>query len=390
MSIQPFKIEIPSATLDDLQERLKRTRWTDEVSDAGWDYGTNLAYLKELVSYWQSEFDWRAREKALNQFSHFRTDVDGFNLHFIHERGTGENPLPIILTHGWPDSFIRMLKIIPLLTHPENYGGERQDSFDVIVPSLPGFGFSDKPRERGFNVVSVANLFARLMTEELGYDNFAAHGGDWGSSVTEQLALNHADSVIGIHLTDVPFWHLLTMPPKDLSEAERKYLETGKKWQMEEGGYAIIQSTRPQTLAQGLNDSPAGLASWIVEKFRKWSDCNGNVESRFTKDELLTNVIIYWVTETINSSARYYYEAIHNPLKDTGKRVEPPTGIARFPKDLSHAPREYAERFFNVQGWTDMPSGGHFAAMEEPKLLAENIRAFFRPLRKHSKDEQKE
>lgn len=385
MSIQPFKIEIPDSTLDDLQERLQRTRWTDEVSDAGWNYGTNLGYLKELVDYWQNEFDWRAQEKALNQFSHFRTDVDDFNLHFIHERGTGENPLPIILTHGWPDSFVRMLKLIPLLTHPENYGGNRQDSFDVIVPSLPGFGFSDKPREKGFNVAHVANLFARLMTEKLGYKNFAAHGGDWGSSVTEQIALNHADSVVGIHLTDVPFWHQLK-PPKDLSEAEQKYLEVGKKWQTAEGAYAIIQSTQPQTLAQGLNDSPAGLASWIIEKFRKWSDCAGHIENRFTKDELLTNVMIYWVTETINSSARYYYEAMHNPLTDTGKRVEAPTAIAQFPKDLSQAPREYAERFLNIQSWTDMPSGGHFAAMEEPELLAEDIRAFFRPLRKHSKN----
>jgi pimeloyl-ACP methyl ester carboxylesterase len=386
MSIQPFKVEIPSSTLDDLQERLKRTRWTDEVSDAGWDYGTNLAYLKQLVDYWQNEFDWRTQEKALNQFSHFRTDVDGFNLHFIHQRGKGENPMPILLTHGWPDSFVRMLKLIPLLTDPQSHGGKPEDSFDVIVPSLPGYGFSDKPREKGFNVASVARLFARLMTEKLGYDRFAAHGGDWGSSVTEQLAAGYPDSLVGIHLTDVPFWHMLTMPPQDLSDAERKYLEAGKKWQKEEGGYAIIQSTQPQSLTQGLNDSPAGLASWIVEKFRRWSDCNGEVESRFTKDELLTNIMIYWVTETINSSARYYYEAIHNPLKDTGKRVEVPTGIAGFPKDISHAPREYAERFFNIQGWTEMPRGGHFAAMEEPELLAEDIRAFFRPLRNSGKE----
>jgi len=386
MSIQPFKVEILSSTLDDLRERLKRTRWTDEVADAGWDYGTNLAYLKQLVDYWQNEFDWRAQEKAINRFSHFRTEVDGFNLHFIYQRGKGETPMPIILTHGWPDSFVRMLKLIPLLTDPQNHGGDIQDSFDVIVPSLPGFGFSDKPREKGFNVASVAKLFARLMTEKLGYTRFAAHGGDWGSSVTEQLALNYPDALIGIHLTDVPFWHMLTMPPQDLSDAERKYLAAGKKWQKEEGAYAIIQSTQPQTLAPGLNDSPAGLASWIVEKFRRWSDCDGDVESRFTKDELLTNIMIYWATETINSSARYYYEALHNPLKDTGKRVEAPTGIARFPKDISHAPREYAERFFNIQGWTEMPSGGHFAAMEEPELLAEDIRTFFRPLRKSGKE----
>ncbi len=384
MSVNAFKVKVPRETLKELRKRLAKTRWPDEIENSNWDYGTNLTYLKQLVSYWQHEFDWHAQKKAINKFTHLRAEIDGVGLHFIYERGKGANPLPIILTHGWPDSFVRMLKIIPLLTDPKSYGGDPNDSFDVIVPSLPGFGFSDKPRERGFNVARVADLFARLMTEELGYSRFAAHGGDWGSSVTEQLAVNHANSLVGIHLTDIPFWHMLSLPPADLSDAERKYLAAGKKWQREEGAYAMIQSTQPQTLATGLNDSPAGLASWIVEKFRRWSDCGGDVESRFTKDELLTNITIYWVTETIGSSARYYYEAIHNPLQDTGRRVEVPTGVTQFPKDISHAPREYAERFFNIQHWTEQPRGGHFAAMEEPELLAEDIRAFFRPLRSPS------
>jgi microsomal epoxide hydrolase len=274
-----------------------------------------------------------------------------------------------------------MLKLIPLLTDPASYGGDARDSFDVIVPSLPGFGFSDRPGDRGFTVGRVAGLFAKLMVEELGYERFAAHGGDWGSSITEQLALNHAAALAGIHLTDVPFWHLFSLPPGDLSEAERKYLEAGKKWQREEGAYAAIQSTRPQTLAYGLNDSPAGLAGWIVEKFRAWSDCDGDVGKRFTKDELLTNITIYWATETISSSCRYYYEALHNPPKYAGQRVEAPTGVAIFPKDLVTAPREYAARFFNIQRWTEMPRGGHFAAMEEPELMAADLRDFFRPLR---------
>ena len=376
-----FEIKIPQTVLDDLKQRLARTRWPDEVSDAGWDYGTNLDYLKSLVAYWQKEFDWRAQEAKLNRFAHFRSEVDGFGLHFIRERGQGPNPTPIILIHGWPDSFFRMHKIIPLLTDPGRYGGSPDDSFDVVVPSIPGFGFSDRPKEKGFTTKRIADLFAKLMTDELGYKKFAAHGGDWGSSITEQLAFNHADSLIGIHLTEIPYWHLFTVASEDLSEAEQKYLETGKNWAMIEGAYSMIQATKPQTLAYGVNDSPVGLAAWFIEKFRSWSDCEGDVEKRFTKDELLTNLTIYWATETINSSFRTYYEAQHNRAQNSEKRVEVPTGVAIFPKDLVPAPREFAERLFNLRHWMEMPRGGHFAAMEEPGLLAEDIRAFFNPLR---------
>jgi pimeloyl-ACP methyl ester carboxylesterase len=384
MSVKPFKIEIAEQTLEDLRRRLENTRWANEIADTGWEYGTNPDYLKELVEYWRRDFEWRKQEEALNQYSHFRAEIDGFGVHFIHERGKGKYPLPIILTHGYPDSFVRFLKVIPMLTNPERYGGEAEDSLDVVIPSLPGYGFSDHPMERGergMNATRIAALFHRLMTEELGYKRFAAQGGDWGSSVTRQLALDYPDSLVGIHLTDVPAWMFVNDPPQDLSEAERAYFAYGEQWSMEEGGYAMIQSTRPQSLAYAMNDSPAGLAAWIVEKFRAWSDCDGNVESRFSKDELLTNLTIYWATQTANSAFRIYYESRHNPPTNVRARVRTPTAVAIFPKDLVPAPPEFAERVCNLQRWTEMPRGGHFAAWEEPELFAEDIRAFFRTLR---------
>lgn len=383
MKIQPFKIEVSGQTLDDLNERLARTRWPDEVPGAGWDYGTDVSYLKELIAYWQTQFDWRAQEEALNRFAHFRAEVEGLDIHFIHERGRGLKPFPLVLTHGWPDSFMRMLKVIPLLTDPAAHGGEAEDAFDVVVPSLPGYGFSDKPKEVGVTA-RIADLWAKLMTDVLGYKRFGAAGGDMGSGVAQELGQTHAELLAGIHLTDVPWQNFFFYGEdhSDLSKAEQKYFADSQQWMMSEGAYASIQSTKPQTLATGLNDSPAGLAAWIVEKFRSWSDCGGDVESRFTRDELLTNITIYWATETIGSSFLYYYEPSHGHVpKDSKKRVEIPTGFALFPKDLGHPPREWAERFFNVERWKKMPRGGHFAAMEEPELFAEEMRAFYRPLR---------
>jgi len=383
-----FKVQIAQETLEDLRRRLASTRWTDEIQGTDdWDYGTNLEYLKTLVQYWRDQFDWRAQEEIINRFAHFRTDIEGFGIHFIHERGRGENPLPLILTHGFPDSFLRFSKIIPMLTDPAAYGGDPADAFDVVVPSLPGYGFSDKPRKQGM-LFRVADLWATLMTQRLGYRRFGAHGGDWGSTVTEHLARSYSDSLAGIHLTDVPFAHLFEKP-KDLSASEKKFIAESEKWQQKEGAYAMIQSTKPQSLAIGLNDSPAGLAAWIVEKFRSWSDCNGDLETRFTKDELLTNLTIYWATETINSSFGFYYDAanagavtwiVEMIKKWTGSSTVP-TGFASFPRDLLPPPREWAERFFNIQRWTEMPRGGHWAAQEEPELLAEDLRAFFRLLR---------
>jgi pimeloyl-ACP methyl ester carboxylesterase len=274
MSMQPFDVSVPQETLDDLRERLGRTRFPDEVSGAGWDYGANLAYLRELCDYWRDGFDWRVQEEIINAFAHFRAEIDGFGVHFIHERGKGSNPLPIILTHGWPDSFFRMLQLIPLLTDPEGHCGDPADSFDVVVPSLPGYGFSDRPTERGMTNPRVADLWQRPMTEKLGYERFAAHGSDIGSGVTHQLALDRPGPLVGIHLTDVPFLNLAgsVEDAPDLSESERSYMERGRTWGQEEAGYVAIQSTRPQTLAYGLNDSPAGLAAWIVETFRAWMD----------------------------------------------------------------------------------------------------------------------
>lgn len=381
MKKHPFTVDVPQAVLDDLKDRLARTRWPDEVEGAGWDYGTNLYYLKTLVDYWQHEFDWRAQEKKLNQFAHFRADIDGLGIHFIHERGRGQNPLPIIITHGWPGSFCEMLKIIPLLTDPAGHGGDPADSFDVIVPSLPGFGFSDRPNVRGVTMTKTAELWAHLMTKVLGYFRFAGAGGDIGSGVTQRLALAHPDLLLGIHLTYLGSASLHSEQP-DLSEAEKHYLDAVQQWSMQEGAYSRIQSTKPQTLAYGLNDSPIGLAAWIIEKFRTWSDCDGEVERRFSKDELLTNIMMYWITETIPSSVRTYYENTHasSPLKP-GQHIEVPAGVALFPKEISLPPREWAERSLRVQRWTEMPRGGHFAAMEEPELLAEELRAFFHPFR---------
>jgi len=378
MDIHPFTIAVADDVLADLRRRLAATRWPDEVDGAGWDYGANLAYLKDLVAYWRDGFDWRAQEATLNQYAQYRADIDGVSVHFVHERGRGPSPLPLIITHGWPSSFAQMLTIVPLLTDPARYGGDPADAFDVVVPSLPGFGFSDRPRARGMNGQRIADLWARLMTDTLGYRRFAAAGGDLGSPVTQRLALTHPDLVAGIHLTDVGF---PTVDRPDLSAAERRYLDAVRDWSAREGAYALLQRTKPQTLAYGLTDSPVGLAAWLVEKFRAWSDCGGDVERRFSKDELLTTVMIYWVTETITSSVRLYYENSHLPPLTLEQRIDVPAGVAIFPKDLALPPREWAERSLRVERWTEMPRGGHFAAMEEPDLLVEDLRAFFRPLR---------
>ncbi len=384
MSIQPFTINIPQATLEDLRERLARTRWPDEVEGAGWDYGTNVGYLKELVDYWQHTFDWRAQEAKLNQYAQFRADIDGVGIHFIHERGKGPDPTPLLLLHGWPDSFYRYHKVIPRLSDPASYGGNPADSFDVIVPSLPGFGFSDRPSVRGATSIRTAELLARLMTEVLGYQKYAAAGGDIGSRVTRLLALAHPQSLVGMHLTDIGFPGEIAFPPdvSNPSATEQQFLGSVAGWFFQEGGYIMIQSTRPQTISYPLNDSPVGLAGWLVEKFRAWSDCGGDVEKRFSKDELLSHIMIYWVTETISSAARLYYEDSHTtPRLQAGQHTEVPAGVATFPKDLTLPPRELGDRFLRVQRWTHMPSGGHFAAWEEPELLVSDMRTFFRPLR---------
>jgi pimeloyl-ACP methyl ester carboxylesterase len=383
MHVEPFRIEVSDAVLADLKERLARTRFPDEIPGSGWDYGTNLAYLEELVAYWRDRYDWRAAERRLNAFPQFRAEVGGLRIHFIHERGTGPKPFPLVITHGWPDSVAGFVKIIGPLTDPAAHGGDPADAFDVVCPSMPGYGFSDAAREPGMDAERIAALWAELM-RGLGYERFGAQGGDWGSMVTGYLGARHADAVAGIHLNMV-----LGYPPTDDPEAFAKLTpeELADLGELDhffkhETGYQEIQGTKPQTLGYALNDSPAGLAAWIVEKFRTWSDCDGDVERRYTKDELLTNVMLYWVPQKATSSARLYCE-----MKRAGKfppqdfRVGVPTGCAIFPREIVRPPRAWAERLYDVRRWTRFGAGGHFAAMEEPEKLVEDVRAFFRSVR---------
>jgi microsomal epoxide hydrolase len=382
MTVEQFRIQIPDDTLDDLRGRLDRVRWPNQIDNQSWERGTELGYLKEIVSYWRNHYNWRAQEEVLNRYSQFHSVVDGIDIHFVHERGKGTNPLPIILTHGWPDSFIRFKKLIPFLTDPARYGGDPSDSFDVIVPSIPGFGFSSRPSESGVNNARVSELWAKLMTEGLGYKKFAAGGGDIGSGVTRYLAFNHPELLVGIHLTDIGIIrNLLSSSGGDSewTQEERDYKANAQKWIAEEGGYMTIQATKPQTLAYGLSDSPVGIAAWILEKFRSWSDCKGNLSNSFSKDELLTNIMIYWVTNTIVSATGIYYENTHS-LPPLG-RIDTPAAVAIFPGDILPPPKDWAEKNLNIQRWTTMPRGGHFTAMEDPEPLAEDIRAFFRELR---------
>jgi pimeloyl-ACP methyl ester carboxylesterase len=373
MSIQPFSIAISPFVMEDLRERLGRARWPDEIAGSGWAYGANKDYLQHLCTHWGHGFDWKEQEDQLNAFHHFRADIDGFGLHFIHEKGKGSDSIPILLTHGYPDSFVRFVKLIPLLTEP----GPNGLSFDVIVPSIPGYGFSDKPAGPGMNAARVADLFARLMKEDLGYPAFIAHGGDWGSSISAQLALRFPHLLLGLHLTDVPARNLVNWKElQDLSRVEKDYLETGRQWYDAEGAYGMLQGTKPQTLAYAVNDSPVGLAAWIIEKFYAWTDHKGNLESVYTMDELLTNLTIYWVTQTAGSAFRIYYESMRHPPKMASGKIGTPAGFCIGPKDLVPAPRELAERIFNVQSWTILPAGGHFIAMEQPQQLAEDIFSF--------------
>ena len=378
---EPFTINVPDSVLTDLRERLDRVRWPGEVPNTAWDYGASLAYMKELVDYWRTGYDWRAQERQLNRWKHFRVTIDGQRIHYIHERGKGPKPFPLIITHGWPGSIAEFMEVIGPLTDPAAHGGDPADAFDVIAPSLPGYGFSDPTHERQVNIIRIAEWFAVLMNDVLGYSRYGAQGGDWGAMVTSRLGFADAQHVAGIHL------NMVGVAPhpanrQNLSPAEQTFLKSMDKWRGEETGYQNIQGTKPQTLGYGLNDSPVGLCAWITEKFRTWSDCNGNIENSYTKDQLLTNIMIYWVTQTINSSTRLYYEERHHPWRmGKDEKITVPTAIALFPKEIATPPREWAERSYNVQRWTPMPAGGHFAAMEKPKLLVDDVRAFFRGVR---------
>ena len=378
---ESFTIAIPDAVLDDLKNRLNRVRWPGELPNSDWDYGANLSYIRQLVEYWRTQYDWRAQERAMNRWTHFKTTIGGQGIHFIHARGKGPAPLPLIISHGWPGSFYEFMDVIGPLTDPAAHGGDPADAFDVVVPSLPGYGFSDPPHERAVNISRMAEWFAVLMKEVLGYERYGAQGGDWGSMISSRLGYAYPEQLIGVHLNMVG---IAPHPAnrQNLSTAEAAFLKGLGTWQREERGYQEIQGTKPQTLGFALNDSPVGLCAWIVEKFRTWSDCDGNPENSYTKDQLLTNVMLYWVTQTFHSASRIYYEERHHPWRlGKDEKVSVPTGIAVFPKEIACAPREWAERAYNVRHWTAMPAGGHFAAMEQPALLVEDIRAFFRGLR---------
>jgi pimeloyl-ACP methyl ester carboxylesterase len=378
-AVVPYKIHISDEVLKDLHARLVQTRLPNEIHGSGWEYGTDLAYLKELVAYWRDKFDWRAQERKLNGFDQYMTNIDGVDIHFIHQRSKEPNAFPLVMTHGWPGSIVEFTKVIGPLTDPVRYGGRAEDAFHVVAISLPGFGFSGKPDERGFSPERIAKVIATLMAR-LGYERYGAQGGDWGGIISRLVAIDDAPHVAGLHLN----FCIAGAPPggeanTGVPAAELQRMQARNSYMENERGYQQIQATKPQTLGFGLNDSPAGLAAWIVEKFHAWCDCDGNVEKSFTKDELLTNVTIYWATQTAASSVRIYYEnrvAPPNPA-----RVTVPTACALFPKEITVPPRKWVEARYNLTRWTEMPRGGHFAALEQPDLLVNDVRAFYRDLR---------
>ncbi len=376
MTSDPFAPQTEPAVLEDLRTRLRATRWPDAPEDAGWSAGTDVAYLRELVAYWADGFDWPAREAELNAIPRFRVAVGGHDIHFAHVRAA--NPagpvLPLVLTHGWPDSFWRYTKVIPLLTDPGAHGADPADAFDVIVPDVPGFGYSSRPPVP-LDSIAVAGLWAQLM-EGLGYPRFGAAGGDIGSHVSRYLALDHPDRVVAVHRTDAGL-PIFTGDPAELTAPERDWMATVAEWGAAEGAYAAMHRTKPQTAAAALNDSPAGLAAWIVEKMRSWSD-----GFRFTEDEILTNITLYWLTETIGSSMRMYRANAAIPPAQLARRVEVPSGFALFAGDIVRPPRAWLERTANTVRVTEPARGGHFAAFEEPESYARELREFFRPYRR--------
>ena len=379
--IRPFQIEVPVETLELIRRQVASYAWHEMPDDGGWAYGANLEYMKELCAYWLDEFDWRVQEAAINRFTHFIAPVDGIDLHFIHEKGSGPAPMPLIISHGWPGSIVEFLKIIEPLAHPERFGGSSEDAFDVIAPSLPGFGFSGRP-PRPIGPRKIARLFDTLMTDVLEYPSYLAQGGDWGGAISSWLGFEHAPACRAIHI------NIFTMRPPNgpQSREEEAWATQFKRDQLMEDGYRTQQATKPQTLSYAMMDSPVGVAAWIIEKFNSWSDTVGdNIESVYTKDELLTNIMVYLVTKSFNTASWIYYgrrEEGGRVLSPDGQRVEVPTAAALFPAELlAWPPRSYAERVYNITRWTEMPRGGHFAALEQPTLLIDDIRAFARTLR---------
>jgi pimeloyl-ACP methyl ester carboxylesterase len=379
-TIEPFRIHVENKVLDDLRARLALTRLPDQIDGTGWDGGTPVAYVRELVEYWRDGYDWRAQEVRLNELPHFRTTIDGQSIHFAHARSRRENALPLLLIHGWPGSIVEFLDVIPRLTDPEAYGGTAADAFHVIAPSLPGYGFSEPTHERGWDIVRIARAFVELMAR-LGYARYGAQGGDWGAQIATRIGAFDPEHCAGIHLNLTVAGRARDDGPP-LTDEEQADLATMARFQSEEAGYAGEQGTKPQTLGVALNDSPAGLLAWIVEKFRGWSDCDGDPETVFTRDQLLTNVMLYWVTETITSSVRLYWESRMSGIwTKPPDPVTVPTGIARYPKEeILRFPRSWVEQIYNVTYWSVLPRGGHFAAMEQPDLFVDDVRKFFATL----------
>lgn len=376
--IEPYAPTTSPAAIEDLRTRLRATRWPASPEEAGWSLGTDVDYLRELVGYWADEFDWPDHEASLGLLPRFRVEVGGLGIHYVHARAA-RPAFPLVLTHGWPDAFWRYIKVIPMLTDPGAYGADPADAFDVVVPDVPGFGYSDAPAGPALDSIAVAGLWAGLMTE-LGYGRFGAAGGDIGSHVSRYLALDHPDRVVAVHRTDAGL-PVYSGDPADLTGAERAWMAEGAAWGAAEGAYAAMHRTKPQTAAVGLTDSPAGLAAWIVEKLRGWSDCGGDIERSFTKDEILTAVSIYWFTGTIGSSMRMYHANAAIPREQLARRVEVPSGFSIFAGDVVRPPREWIERTANAVYVSEPPRGGHFAPFEEPELYAEELRTFFRPYR---------
>lgn len=377
---RPFALSVPDEAIADLRERLARTRLPDQAPAPAWTYGTDTGWLAGLLAHWRDGFDWRAAEARLNALPNFKADLGPVDLHFLHVEGKGPAPMPLLLSHGWPGSVFEFLELVPRLTDPARFGGDPADAFTVVVPSLPGYGLSFRPGQERFGIEEIADLLHRLMTEILGYGRYGAQGGDWGSFVTGRLGYAYPDHLIGLHLNMMPVRRDPALVANPTPE-EQRFLDELKHWLKEETGYQWIQGTKPQTLAIALNDSPAGLAAWIGEKMRSWSDCGGKVENVFSPDEILANVSLYWFTGAIGASFHPYLARMHRPWPIPGP-VSVPTGYAAFPREIVRPPRSVAEKLFtDIRRWTPMERGGHFAAWEQPEALAREVAAFFRPLR---------
>jgi pimeloyl-ACP methyl ester carboxylesterase len=385
--VKPFRVAVDDTVLRDLKDRLARTRFPDQIAGTGWEHGVDLAYMKDLVAYWKDKYDWRAHEKKLNDLPQFTTEIDGLSIHFIHVKSKVPNALPLVLVHGWPGSVYEFHKVIGPLTDPVAHGGKAEDAFHVVIPSLPGFGFSGKTKEKGWNSGRMAESIAKLMAR-LGYEKYGAQGGDWGGGIVSNLASGDGRCV-GAHNNFPGGGRPMEDPMRGVTPEEIQRMEKRARELSDHRAYAAIHGTRPLTIGYALNDSPAGLAAWVVDKFWAWSDHGGDLEKSFSKDELLTNVMLYWVTETMPSSVRIYYESSHpaprpksmTPYKPSGKRA--PIGFALFPKEINQPPRAWVERAMGrkLDHWTEMPRGGHFAALEVPDLLVEDVRKFFAKLR---------